>query len=266
MRSRRITTYFIVLFLFAPHTLNATVKVLKASKKSELVALSADGSMALQLNEYVCLTRPPTNEVAACGRIIRTSDKGIILALEEETSELKVGETLELEKNARVPTSETTSSLNIVDTTFEERYQWRNVAVGFNLLSLNLRLEQMVVRWGALGLMPSFILNQSAGNAGLSGYGAFVTGSIYPDGKVDGFWMLNGIGGFSLNAKTDAGEERGLAAAILSTVGWRWRWPSGLNVGVAAGAQYTLLPNFKTITLDYGGISPSLVLEIAYSF
>lgn len=229
------------------------------------LAIAADAPSKVEMNQNLCVYLK--KKQIACGLVIRTSEKGYILALDASEKKMKFtsGTKVEIRKMAR-STAAQTSHLDIVQTPYETDRTYKGLVAGLATLSPYVRFEQMLLDWLNLGVMPTYLLNQSSGQGSLSGGGVYAVTSIYPLEPLNKLWGMGGIGGFFATAKKDAASDKALVLGTFLSGGWRFRFGEMGSAGIAGGAQFFLLPGTNAMNGIVGGLSPFIAIDAGLIF
>lgn len=140
-----------------------------------------------------------------------------------------------------------------------------SIDAGLNFLFPTAHLQQTITRNFVSGLMPSFVsLPVDTGN--INGYGLYLTFSYFSDRPFAGLWLQSAIGFFDLQATEGTLKDDFTAFTSMATLGWRWLWESGLNIGLAGGIQYLFSPTAKQVSFALPKALPSIQLAIGYAF
>lgn len=136
--------------------------------------------------------------------------------------------------------------------------------------SLNLFYPTLTFQLGlspsiALGLRPAFFRLRSETST-LSAYGAMLTVNYYRDHHFKGLWGQAGIGAYFYSITQGASSESPKTLVGLATIGWRLRFKTGLNIGIAGGVQYIGSPNSTLVAVEFDGIRPIAVLDAGFAF
>jgi hypothetical protein len=174
--------HFIATFLFLLLTLSlhaAEVVKYNEGDDGKYLAIAKDDTHEVVLNYSLCFFRK--KQSVGCGLVIRISDKGYIVAMDKVTPGIKLspGDKLEVRKMAR-STASKSNKLEIIATRYETERLYKSLVGGFNIISPYVRFEQMLLSWLNLGIMPTYLLSQSAGNVTLNGPGLLVTATVHP--------------------------------------------------------------------------------------
>ena len=115
----------------------------------------------------------------------------------------------------------------------------------------------------AVGPKAAYSTYSENGNSGTGfGFGAEALVSLNAKTFESG-WVL--LPSFEYSTASSGGKSVG-GITVGADVGYWWFMKSGFNVGVGAGAQYVSL-NFEDIGLgSIGGVIPSLMSKVGYSF
>ena len=163
-------------------------------------------------------------------------------------------------------TAAQSNHLEIVQTPYETDQILKSLVGGFAVLSPYVRFEQTLLDWLNLGVMPSYLLNQSSGQGSLSGFGVYAVTSVYPLETLNKLWGMAGIGGFFATAKKDAVSDKALVLGTFATAGWRFHVGEMGTIGLAAGAQFFLLPGNNGLNGQVGGLSPLVAVDAGLIF
>jgi len=121
----------------------------------------------------------------------------------------------------------------------------------------------------AIGL-AFHVLRQEIGAGTMGAFGTTLNFHFYSKNRFEGIWLQTGVGIYGVNAKVNQHGEKSRyrfsSPAVMGTLGYRFKFDSGINIGVAAGGQYLsrweeLIPAQK-----FSGFLPSLVIDVGFSF
>jgi|GEM_PF-1481403 len=140
-----------------------------------------------------------------------------------------------------------------------------SVNLGINFVFPTIQYQQMFSRHSATGLMPIY-LSAPAGDGGVSAWGLFAAYHYYSWRPFEGFWIQAAVGFYSLTATLNQISDQTYSPAVMSTLGWRWRWNNGVNFGFGAGVQKLIVSAPSTINLQFSGLFPSIVMDMGIAF
>lgn len=271
MRSKRagnLLALFICLIATRSAFSTQVLKVIPGNQ--QFIAVSLDKKEKWRLNESICVIKKTAKaieetDLVGCGQVIRITRVGMILALDAMHLTVTQGESVLLRATERA-TAAQEKELSIIASKYEGFSDSKTFLFGVNLLSPYVRFEQLVFPWLGLGIMPSYLLAVPAGNGTLSGPAMSGTFSFYPHKPFEGFNGTLSIGGTRVTAKTNSGEEGVIGFIISPSVGWRFHWENGLDVGLGAGLNYFKLAQFKTSDIDFNGFSPFAFFDFGFTF
>jgi len=265
-RKFRIPDLLITGLLLSAGGRSPAAEIIKFTKgETSFLAVAKDQNHKVEMNQNLCVYQK--KKQLACGLVIRFTEKGYILALDDIAPKavLEAGMRIEVRKMNR-STAAQSSRLDIVKTSYEVENNYKGLLGGLALFSPFVRFEQVLLPWLNLGLMPTFLLGQSSGTGSLSGLGVFATTSVYPLEPFNQLFGIGGLGGFFATAKTDTLSESIVTAGAFLAAGWRVKFGEIGTAGVALGGQYHLLPGNSVLIGQVGGFSPYFSIDAGIIF
>lgn len=255
--------HFIALLLLFAGSAAECAQVLLVTKNQKLVAISHEAGKEWAINDEICVYHDERE--VACGRVVKVRTKAAIVRLDQREAEIVKGDTA---KPRAEGSNEKLQNEFFVRSEFDphEWFNLRNASLGVNWLSATFHLQQAIASNFAVGLQPVYLLQRPAGNGDLKGLGILLTMNFYERNIYNGFWAQAGGGWYFINGLLGGASEELRSIVLSLNAGWRWRFSSDVNIGLAAGAQYLLKTQFTSFDLGFGGFIPSVVLEIGYVF
>ncbi len=245
-------------------------EVLRVGKDMTSLAVSHDPKRQWGLKDRVCVLQRAREVV--CGAIVKSTAKGAIVRLDSANFDVVVGDKVisKLSGPPLEPTSpKGTVLLNSVESHSERDPRIFNVTAGANVSTsffypaVGFAIA-LAPNW-SLGLTGLFLTASSAA-VSLTAFGGYATLSFYSQETFSGLWVQGGGGMAYFMATGGVPNESAASFLGLATLGWRFNWDAGWNLGVGAGAQYIIEPQFTTIAATAAGLKPILVLDIGFHF
>lgn len=274
-------------------------EVVSVDLKEKTISITHDNSSPWTLDDSVCVTREQKD--IACGVVIKSEGELAtvqLLSTSEEVSKAQetdnAGDYIQLtfdfpnpQKGDSVRLVDKSPSVGIRDlaSNLKEEKEFggavlnsknydyltvpppfmpeSNLTGGINLIFPTIEYQQTISGKSAIGVMPIF-MNYSISDGAIKGTGCFVNYHFYSEGHLNGYWAKAGLGLYGLNYSYQGSEDSGVAPAVSTSFGKRIFKNENLNFGFAAGAQYIFA---KTGTgLSFGGLVPSLIVDIGFAF
>lgn len=140
-----------------------------------------------------------------------------------------------------------------------------NVTLGVTYIFPMAQYQQALNDNFTAGVMAS-ILSTPVSNGSLSGVGGYFTLNAYSIEPFHGAYVQLGVGIYSLDGNVNNQNTNYASLAGIGNVGWRWLWESGLNFGFGVGVQYLFQPKPSGNALDFGGLLPSVAMDLGFAF
>lgn len=134
-----------------------------------------------------------------------------------------------------------------------------------NLFYPTIGFQYSILPYLSLGLRPSFFRLRSETST-LVSYGGIFTVNYYRDHHFKGLWGQLGAGAFLYNISQGSLSESPTTFVGLATIGWRLRFKSGLNIGIAGGVQYIGSPQSALVAIEFDGARPIAILDAGFAF
>lgn len=249
-----------ILSLWIP-ALEAAV-VLKATSSGKFVAITQDTPNPWVQGDRVCLQQKgaPTT----CGSVVKAAAKGAVVRLDSPAESIPPGTQVKranTELPQEAPASDTSAKPQSDPTLLNLT---AGVDVGTNFFIPTFGLHFAFSRHFALATKFNFF-SYTASPYSLSSLSTLLAFNYYSHDYFKGFWvqLAGGLNFFKLTGGTPQSPE---ALQLLGTVGWRFKWPFGLNIGVGVGGQYIADPNFKVVTVNGLGFAPVGEIDLGLCF
>ncbi len=257
----RLLSYILAMWMAAP-ALASEVLAVSGGRKN--IAVAHDPKSPWVTRDRACVVQNQTDVV--CGTVTKTTVKGAIVALDTTFDGVSIGDLVRKIGGGRRPTAETVETFNShqTKTTFDLTL---GMGVGLSFFYPMLHLQVALSPHFTLGVQPLYY-KASGGNTAVSAFGGMLTANYYKDPYYNGLWICGGVGTSSVSVEDlSLGlSEKANSMLGMLTVGWRGRWASGWNAGIAGGIQYLGDPAFTTIVIKSAGVQPLLTLDFGYNF
>lgn len=160
-------------------------------------------------------------------------------------------------------------SINDTPVEIEVEHKWGdffidNVSGGVNYLYPVIRFEKAIRSRLALGLMPMYFHRGSTGS--ISGLGAQVTLTYYPQKIYRGPWLTLALGALRLQGELSGTEASANSLIFTMAGGWRWLWASGYHLGMGAGINHLTSPEPGGMNFNFSGLAPAIMIDIGFLF
>jgi hypothetical protein len=244
---------------------NNRVQVLSVDEKNRAVEVSYDPKMRWAPNDSLCIFN--SNRSSLCGIVKVATQDSLTIGINDGEVNVQRGSWVVLRKLTRPLAS--LNSTELLEQSEERRTHdiALGIATGFNYFFPTLHFQQAINKDFSVGLMPLYV-NYSSDGSSVSAWGGFATASYYyTHFPFRGFYGTVGAGFYSISASVGNSSESHTQGAFLGTMNWRGRasWELGLDIGVSLGLQY-VLPVTRTLTNDFSGLLPLLMVSLGFPF
>lgn len=241
------------------------VQVLSVDQHNKLVTVTYDPKMRWAPRDSLCLFTQQKTTV--CGTISTASQNELQIQAKDGEINFERGAWVTLRRLNRSNASLSSTELIEQQTDSKTHDIAIGIATGFNYFFPTLHLQQAVDKNISIGLMPLFV-DYSVDTSNVTAWGAFATVSYYyTHFPFRGFYGTLGGGFYDIHASVGSSSESHTQGAAQATISWRGRasWELGLDIGVSAGVQY-VFPVQRTLTTDFSGLLPLLMVSLGYPF
>jgi len=255
---------FLITFSFFTSVTAFSAEVIAVSSGRKSVAISPEPGSPWVAKDRVCVMQNQTDVV--CGSVLKTTVKGAIVSLDTLYEGLSIGDQVrKVANNNRRLTAETIETFaQVPRRNFDLT---AGLGAGLSFFYPMLHFQVALGKHFSLGVQPLYY-KASGGTISISAVGAMLTGNYYGNPYFRGFWICAGLGMNSISVEdaTLVLSEKSSSLLGVLTAGWRARWGSGWNAGIAGGIQYLADPNFSSVVLSSSGIQPLLTLDFGFNF
>jgi hypothetical protein len=140
-----------------------------------------------------------------------------------------------------------------------------DISIGLSYIFPTIQYQQNLIANLATGVLVSY-MDVPVGNGSLHGFGGMLTLNSYGQEPFRGPWFQLGAGLYSLSSTSGGVSSSYTSPAMLTNVGWRWLWDTGVNFGFGVGVQYLFNAKPAGSSLDFSGLLPSIALDLGFAF
>lgn len=240
-------------------------EVLKVGSSQKVIAIGHLGTRPWEVSDYICIYRGASE--IGCGSVIKTTTESAIVRMEAQAAPVLIGDEVRAAASGRKPA---TLLLNTASADQNAKVQNNNltggISAGASFFFPILHYQRALSPSVAVGLMPLYFQYSPQQDLEAGAFGFFLTGHYYFNQFFRGVWAQVGMGSLFYSTKNVEVRNKGTAFASLTTVGWRGYWDLGLNIGVAAGAQFVTDPEIPDVDIKYTGIQPIVLVDVGFNF
>jgi hypothetical protein len=142
--------------------------------------------------------------------------------------------------------------------------QSANLTLGLDYVFPSLSYQLALNGGFALGVTSLWVNYPLDANVSLKGFAGMLTLNYYEEGRFRGLWFQGGLGLYSLSMAADGLSAKVMSPAVLATIGWRWYWPGGTNVGFGAGFNYLMKHQVPELNRSFSGALPALIVDFGF--
>lgn len=237
-------------------------RVLIVTSSQKMVGISNGEDHDWEINQNFCLFR--SEKEIACGKVVKIKEKVAFGRVDRRTERIQKGDTADY-----METGSKTSENRFFIRSEINPHEWFNVAditISSHWQGIGLNIQQSILPNFSMSIMPTMLLRQKVGNGELDGVALYLGINYYSNYLYSGFWGQVGVGFSLFNAYVGGSSERKTTPLAHLTAGWRWRFGSGFNFGVAGGVQYFLLTSMDNFDFGFSGFLPVAILDVGWIF
>jgi hypothetical protein len=259
---------FVLLIICSP--MGYAARVLRVLPGQTAFAISHDFNRTWSANDVVCVVRG-TRELA-CGYVVKVGPRGALVKVNTRTGDIAPGDTVRISSAAKLqrgPSSVANTSYGVSKTTpdYSDINLTAGVIVGSNYLVPVIHFDVAVANHFTLGLFGGYSTSTDpTTSTSLNMIPIVASFAYYSDFAYSGFWAQLGLGIHLLSASSPGLNESAKSPTGIGTVGWRFHFRNGINLGLAVGGEYISLPTFQSLSFNFHNPQGVAMIDVGFNF
>lgn len=263
----RLYLYLMLPFLLVSDLYAA--QVVRVLPNQTAFAVTLDSTHTWIPNDVVCVTRG--RQELACGYVVKVGPKGALVRVSSRVGEIAPGDTARMASPTKIKRnpSSVTSSYGVAKTTpnYSDINLTAGLLLGSHYLIPAVHFDVAISDHFSLGVLGGFSNSTDpTTTTSLSMVPIIASVSYFSDYAFSGIWVQLGAGIHLLSAQSPGINESANSLTALGTVGYRYHFRNGINIGGAVGGEYISLPQFQSLTFNFPNPQAIILFDLGFNF